>query len=61
MTVSRIRKAVATFVSTLVALPAFLAIVGGDSPFTWEAVLGAVVTALGAAYATYRVPNSPAE
>lgn len=61
MTVSRIRKAVATFVSTLVALPAFLAIVGGESPMSWEALIGAVVTALGAAYATYRVPNAPAE
>lgn len=47
--------------STLVALPAFLAIVGGESPMSWEALIGAVVTALGAAYATYRVPNAPAE
>lgn len=55
------RKAAATFVTTLVALPVFTAIVSGESPFTWSTVGGMVATSIGAAYATYRVPNAPAE
>lgn len=59
MKVSEIRKAVATFMSTLVTLPAFLAVIEGKSPFSWEVVLGAVITAAAAGWATYRIPNAP--